>query len=222
MNVTVLLGLGEPSLRAIGGLFCAVILTTAPAGGSALTGCELEPGPVSTTFGSSTSLAVRKKLIAPVLSLVVDAPPKRLSFTTTGLFGLPATCVCSIAISTTTSRDLAKSFPVTLIFLPSCSAWIVGSGASGVLKLDVAAGPVPVEFLGVIDQTNWAPKALTAVAASDALGLVVVATKTDILMATGRDATDVAISTSFGSSRLVHFEVVTEEIAEAAATFARA
>ena len=31
-----------------------------------------------------------------------------------------------------------------------------------------------------------------------------------ILMATGRDATDVAISTSFGSSRLVHFEVITE------------
>ena len=34
-----------------------------------------------------------------------------------------------------------------------------------------------------------------------------------ILMATGRDATDVAISTSFGSSKLVHFEVITEEVA---------
>jgi transglutaminase-like putative cysteine protease len=33
-----------------------------------------------------------------------------------------------------------------------------------------------------------------------------------ILMATGRDATDVAISTSFGSSKLVHFEVITEEV----------
>jgi transglutaminase-like putative cysteine protease len=34
-----------------------------------------------------------------------------------------------------------------------------------------------------------------------------------ILMATGRDATDVALSTSFGASRLAHFEVVTEETA---------
>ena len=34
-----------------------------------------------------------------------------------------------------------------------------------------------------------------------------------ILMATGRDATDVAISTSFGTSTLVHFEVITEEVA---------
>jgi transglutaminase-like putative cysteine protease len=33
-----------------------------------------------------------------------------------------------------------------------------------------------------------------------------------ILMATGRDATDVAISTSFGASTLVHFEVITEEV----------
>ena len=35
-----------------------------------------------------------------------------------------------------------------------------------------------------------------------------------ILMATGRDATDVAISTSFGSSKLVHFEVITEQVAD--------
>jgi transglutaminase-like putative cysteine protease len=34
-----------------------------------------------------------------------------------------------------------------------------------------------------------------------------------ILMATGRDATDVALSTSFGRSRLTQFEVVTDEIA---------
>ena len=33
-----------------------------------------------------------------------------------------------------------------------------------------------------------------------------------ILMATGRDATDVALSTSFGSSRLARFEVVAEEV----------
>jgi transglutaminase-like putative cysteine protease len=33
-----------------------------------------------------------------------------------------------------------------------------------------------------------------------------------ILMATGRDATDVALSTSFGASNLVRFEVVTEEV----------
>ena len=33
-----------------------------------------------------------------------------------------------------------------------------------------------------------------------------------ILMATGRDATDVAISTSFGASLLTHFEVITEEV----------
>jgi transglutaminase-like putative cysteine protease len=33
-----------------------------------------------------------------------------------------------------------------------------------------------------------------------------------ILMATGRDATDVALSTSFGPSALVQFEVVTEEV----------
>jgi transglutaminase-like putative cysteine protease len=36
-----------------------------------------------------------------------------------------------------------------------------------------------------------------------------------ILMATGRDATDVAISTSFGPSILAKFEVVTDEVAEA-------
>lgn len=35
-----------------------------------------------------------------------------------------------------------------------------------------------------------------------------------ILMATGRDATDVAISTSFGASQLVHFEVITQEVVE--------
>ena len=34
-----------------------------------------------------------------------------------------------------------------------------------------------------------------------------------ILMATGRDATDVAISTSFGPSQLVRFEVIAEEVA---------
>ena len=33
-----------------------------------------------------------------------------------------------------------------------------------------------------------------------------------ILMATGRDATDVALSTSFGSSSLAHFEVIAEEV----------
>ncbi len=33
-----------------------------------------------------------------------------------------------------------------------------------------------------------------------------------ILMATGRDATDVAISTSFGAARLTRFEVVTDEL----------
>ena len=43
-----------------------------------------------------------------------------------------------------------------------------------------------------------------------------------ILMATGRDATDVAISTSFGSSRLVHFEVITEEVANCVAEVASA
>jgi transglutaminase-like putative cysteine protease len=37
-----------------------------------------------------------------------------------------------------------------------------------------------------------------------------------ILMATGRDATDVALSTSFGASRLAHFTVVTDEIEPAA------
>ena len=43
-----------------------------------------------------------------------------------------------------------------------------------------------------------------------------------ILMATGRDATDVAISTSFGNSRLVHFEVITEEVANCVAEVAPA
>jgi transglutaminase-like putative cysteine protease len=33
-----------------------------------------------------------------------------------------------------------------------------------------------------------------------------------ILMATGRDATDVAISTSFGASQLIQFDVVTDEV----------
>jgi hypothetical protein len=31
-------------------------------------------------------------------------------------------------------------------------------------------------------------------------------------MATGRDATDVAITTSFGYTRLVHFEITTDEV----------
>jgi transglutaminase-like putative cysteine protease len=34
-----------------------------------------------------------------------------------------------------------------------------------------------------------------------------------VLMATGRDATDVAITTSFGHASLVHFEVTTDEVA---------
>ena len=33
-----------------------------------------------------------------------------------------------------------------------------------------------------------------------------------VLLATGLDATDVAITTSFGGSKLAHFEVVTDEI----------
>jgi transglutaminase-like putative cysteine protease len=33
-----------------------------------------------------------------------------------------------------------------------------------------------------------------------------------VLIGTGLDATDVAITTSFGSARLSHFEVVTDEI----------
>ena len=36
-----------------------------------------------------------------------------------------------------------------------------------------------------------------------------------ILMARGRDATDVAITTSFGPSKLVDFKVITEEVTEA-------
>jgi transglutaminase-like putative cysteine protease len=33
-----------------------------------------------------------------------------------------------------------------------------------------------------------------------------------VLMATGRDATDVAITTSFGHARLVRFEVTADEV----------
>jgi transglutaminase-like putative cysteine protease len=33
-----------------------------------------------------------------------------------------------------------------------------------------------------------------------------------VLMATGRDATDVAITTSFGDARLVHFEIISDEV----------
>ncbi|MBM7048379.1 transglutaminase family protein, partial [Rhizobium lusitanum] len=36
-----------------------------------------------------------------------------------------------------------------------------------------------------------------------------------ILMATGRDATDVALTTAFGPATLSRFEVVTEEISDA-------
>ncbi len=43
-----------------------------------------------------------------------------------------------------------------------------------------------------------------------------------ILMATGRDATDVALTTSFGASQLVQFDVITEEIAAGAAASAAA
>ena len=42
-----------------------------------------------------------------------------------------------------------------------------------------------------------------------------------ILMATGRDATDVALSTSYGSAKLVRFEVVADEIAAEAPALAR-
>jgi transglutaminase-like putative cysteine protease len=42
-----------------------------------------------------------------------------------------------------------------------------------------------------------------------------------ILMATGRDAADVALSTSFGSARLVRFEVVTDEVPHAVLALAR-
>ncbi len=38
-----------------------------------------------------------------------------------------------------------------------------------------------------------------------------------ILIGIGRDATDVAISTSFGRTELVEFSVVTDEMAETAA-----
>lgn len=37
-----------------------------------------------------------------------------------------------------------------------------------------------------------------------------------VLMATGRDATDVAITTSFGNACLVHFKITTDEVNEAA------
>ncbi|HEV2650182.1 MAG TPA: hypothetical protein VGU69_02910, partial [Rhizomicrobium sp.] len=39
-----------------------------------------------------------------------------------------------------------------------------------------------------------------------------------ILMARGRDATDAAISTAFGSAKLVNFTVVTDELTDAQAT----
>jgi hypothetical protein len=42
-----------------------------------------------------------------------------------------------------------------------------------------------------------------------------------ILMARGRDATDVAISTSFGPCTLAGFKVVTDEVPAAAASAAR-
>jgi transglutaminase-like putative cysteine protease len=38
-----------------------------------------------------------------------------------------------------------------------------------------------------------------------------------IVMARGRDAADVAISTTFGSTRLARFEVITEEVTDIAA-----
>jgi transglutaminase-like putative cysteine protease len=38
-----------------------------------------------------------------------------------------------------------------------------------------------------------------------------------VLMARGRDATDVALSTSFGAARLAGFKVVTDEVVTAAA-----
>jgi hypothetical protein len=37
-----------------------------------------------------------------------------------------------------------------------------------------------------------------------------------IVIAKGRDAADVAISTAFGSAQLVRFDVITEEITEVA------
>lgn len=42
-----------------------------------------------------------------------------------------------------------------------------------------------------------------------------------VLMATGRDAADVALSTAFGAAKLVKFEVVTDELPQAAAEMAR-
>lgn len=42
-----------------------------------------------------------------------------------------------------------------------------------------------------------------------------------VLMAVGRDATDVAITTSFGSARLVHFDVVTDEESDSELTLGR-
>ena len=38
-----------------------------------------------------------------------------------------------------------------------------------------------------------------------------------VLMATGRDAADVALTTSFGDARLTHFKVISDEVAEATA-----
>jgi transglutaminase-like putative cysteine protease len=40
-----------------------------------------------------------------------------------------------------------------------------------------------------------------------------------VLMATGRDAADVAITTSFGVSWLNHFSVVTDEVVESATPY---
>ena len=43
-----------------------------------------------------------------------------------------------------------------------------------------------------------------------------------IVMARGRDAADVAISTSFGSVQLVKFSVITEEVTPSAARISKA
>jgi transglutaminase-like putative cysteine protease len=42
-----------------------------------------------------------------------------------------------------------------------------------------------------------------------------------ILMATGRDAADVALTTSFGTAQLTRFSVVTEEVEAAALAWGR-
>jgi transglutaminase-like putative cysteine protease len=39
-----------------------------------------------------------------------------------------------------------------------------------------------------------------------------------VLMATGRDATDCAITTSFGSAKLVNFQVTSDEVQEGVQT----